>query len=98
MGKTPRTHSPAFKAKIVLDLLKEVETMPQICTKYHLHPTQARQWKEAAIAGLTMTFMTKPSRDQHEQQQLMAELYERIGELNIQLDWLKKKTGLIPRP
>ncbi len=98
MGKTPRKHSPSFKAKVVLDLLKEVETIPQICTKYQIHPSQARRWKEEAITGLTMTFTAKPSRDQLEQQQLVAELYQRIGELNVQLDWLKKKTGLTPGP
>lgn len=98
MGKTPRKHTAAFKAKVVLDLLKEVETILQICTKYQIHPTQARRWKEEAIVGLTTIFTTKPSRNQAEHQQLVAELYQRIGELNVQLDWLKKKTGLQPSP
>lgn len=98
MGKTPRKHTPAFKAKVVLDLLKEIETIPQLCSKYQIHPTQARRWKNEAITGLMMTFTMKPDRDQQEQQQLVAELYQRIGELNVQLDWLKKKTGLTPGP
>ena len=96
MGKSPRKHSAEFKAKVVLELFKEYATLPQICSKYQIHPTQARRWKEEAIAGLIRTFSDRPNTALAEQQHLTDELYKQIGQLNVQLDWLKKKTGLSP--
>lgn len=98
MGKTPRKHSAEFKAKVALDLIREVESLTQICSQYAIHPTQARRWKEEAMAGLGHAFITKPTTTVTDQQRLIDELYQRIGELNVQLDWLKKKTGLEPAP
>lgn len=98
MGKTPRKHSVEFKAKVALDLIREVESLTQLCSHYGIHPTQARRWKDEAIAGLQQSFQTKPNTLISDQQQLIDELYQRIGELNVQLDWLKKKTGLQPGP
>lgn len=96
MGKTPRKHSPTFKATVALDLMREYETLAQVCTKYNIHPTQARRWKDQAMTGLTATFTDRPAPDANDQRHYIDELYKKIGQLNIQLDWLKKKTGLDP--
>lgn len=96
MGKTPRKHSVEFKAKVAIDLIREHEPLTQICSKYGIHPTQARRWRDEALAGFSQTFQTKPNTAVTDQQRLIDELYKRIGELNVQLDWVKKKTGLTP--
>lgn len=98
MGKTPRKHSVEFKTQVALDLIREVESLTHICSQYAIHPTQARRWKEEAMLGLHQVFMTKPNTIVTDQQDLINELYQRIGELNVQLDWLKKKTGHTPGP
>ncbi len=98
MSKTPRKHSIEFKAKVALELIRATESVTQISSKYGIHPTQARRWKDEAIAGLQQSFQTKPNKVATDQHRLIDELYQRIGELNVQLDWLKKKTGLQPGP
>jgi putative transposase len=72
--------------------------LTQLCSKYGIHPTQARRWKDEAITGLQQSFSTKPSKLLSDQHHLIDTLYQRIGELTVQLDWLKKKTGLQPGP
>lgn len=94
-GKIQRVHSPEFKTQVVLDLLKEVDTLPKIASKYGIHPTQARRWREIAIATLKNVFAGKPP-DQRiaEKDKQIVELTELIGQKEIELNFVKKKVGL----
>ena len=87
-----RKHSASFKTKVVLELIKEIEPISQICSRYEIHPTQARRWKEQAISSLTSIFDSKVrNAELKEKNLLIDQLYKNLGKKEIELDWLKKK-------
>lgn len=90
-----RVHTPEFKTQVVLELLKQHETMAQICSKFSIHPTQAGRWREIALSNLKNSFSGKSMDIQLKAKDLLIdELYKQIGHLKVSLDWLKKKLGL----
>lgn len=91
MGNIKRKHLVSFKAKIALELIRETETIAQICSKYSIHPSQATAWKKQALDGLGIIFTEKPKTELKEKNELIEELYKQIGQLKVELDWLKKK-------
>jgi len=92
MTTIKRVHSPNFKAQVALDLIKEVETVSQICSRHGIHPTQAKKWKESVLANLVPIFDQRPDATLAEKDRLIDELYKQIGQQKVELDWLKKKT------
>lgn len=93
MGNIKRLHPPTFKAKVALELIREAETMVAICSKYSIHPTQAGIWKQQALAGLATVFTDGYPKELKQKDQLIEELYRQVGQLKVELDWLKKKVG-----
>ena len=89
-------HSPAFKAKVVAEALKEDKTIAQIASEHDIHPNQVSAWKAVAISGLPSLFEreSKAEVDATAHQQQMEELFAHIGRLTTQLGWLKKKSGI----
>lgn len=89
-----RQHSIEFKLQVVLALLKQEKTMAQICSEFKIHSTQARRWKEKALEGMKSGLNGQGlSQKIEDQSQLVDELYKQIGQLKVELDWLKKKMG-----
>ena len=87
------------KAQIVLEILKEERSIPQIASENGIHPNQLYKWKAQALEGLPNLFedarkTEKVLRAAHEQE--LNELYAEIGRLTTQLNWLKKKSGIEP--
>lgn len=93
MNNIKRVHSPSFKAQVALDLIKEVDSPSRICSKHSIHPTQAGKWKSLALTNLPSIFDHKPDRQLQEKEELIDGLYKQIGQLKVELDWLKKKTN-----
>lgn len=91
MGNIKRLHSAAFKAKVAMELLSDKESMTAICSKYSIHPTQARRWKDHALEVLQLSFTDKRNSELKAKDELIEELYKQIGQLKVELDWLKKK-------
>jgi len=91
MSKIKRKrHSGAFKAKVGLEALMGVKTVGQIAREYQVHPVQVTQWKGVIRDHLPELF--EPSRPEGEDsQELIAQLHEKIGQLTVEADWLKKK-------
>lgn len=93
-----KSYTPAFKAQVVQELLKETKTLTQLATEHNVHPNVLRDWRTTALAGLPSLFTKADSvaalRAAHEQQQ--EDLFAQIGRLTTQLAWLKKKSGLDP--
>ena len=91
MSKTKRKrHTGAFKAKVGLEALMGVKTVGQIAREYQVHPVQVTQWKGVIRDHLPELF--EPSRPEGEDSQaLIAQLHEKIGQLTVEADWLKKK-------
>ena len=95
MGKKRKTFSGKEKATIALEALRERQTLSEIAQKYEVHPTQVRVWKKEAQEHLGDLFGDKRKQQQAEteQDQLIERLYQQIGQLQVELNWLKKKIG-----
>lgn len=93
MVQKRRKHSPAFKAKVSLAAIKGELTINEISSQFGVHPNQISKWKKQAIEELDSVFSGKRERKQKEQKELTEELYKQIGQLKVELDWLKKKSG-----
>ena len=94
MAQKRRKHPPAFKAKVALAAIKGEQTINEISSQFSVHPNQISKWKKQAIEELAAVFSGKRDRKQKQQQELTEELYKQIGQLKVELDWLKKKSGL----
>lgn len=95
MARKRRSFTPSFKAKIALEALKEVKTISEIAQKHQLHPTQINLWKKQLLDGAENVFVdgrAKPPVSASDEPEA-AELYEQIGRLKVQLEWLKKKVA-----
>jgi transposase-like protein len=89
-----RNYSNSLKAKIVLEVLKGEKTMAEIASAHSVHPNQISKWKKQVLEGLPQIFSgnnRKRAREK-EQEQLISQLYQQIGQLKVELDWLKKKS------
>ncbi len=93
MPNNKRQFSAAFKAKVALELLREQESIAQICSKYQIHPTQARKWKDQALTGLEVSFSDSQAEALKAKDVVNDELYRQIGKQKVELDWLKKTVG-----
>ena len=95
MARKRRSFTPSFKAKVALEALKEVKTISEIAQKHKLHPTQINLWKKQLLDGAEEVFLdgrTKQAAAASDEPEA-AELYEQIGRLKVQLEWLKKKVA-----
>ena len=82
------------KTKIVLEAIKAEMTIAQISSKYGVHSTQIQMWKKRGIENLVNGFQVKPATKDPDNQDLIKQLYEQIGQLSVERDWLKKKSAL----
>lgn len=90
-----KTYSTEFKVKVALEAIKGQRTINEIAGHYSVHPNQVTQWKKQAIDSLPEVFSTKREHSAEESETLQAQLYQQIGQLKVELDWLKKKAGLL---
>lgn len=90
-----RQHPTALKTKVALDAIKEVKTLAELSSAYGVHTTQIRRWKETALNALANCFSEVQRIRQENQDELIQNLYQQIGQLKVELDWLKKKLGII---
>jgi transposase-like protein len=97
MSKKRRQHSPEFKAKIGLEALKGIEPVHAISAKHGVDPVQVSQWKKEVAERLPEVVTRKPDADVVDAKAREDELYRKIGRLEMELDWLKKKAGELER-
>ena len=88
-----RRHSASFKAKVALEAVKQTRTLAELSRAFHVHPVQISQWKKQLLDGAGSLFRDGRRREHDEGQVLQAELYERIGRLNMEVEWLKKSVA-----
>jgi putative transposase len=97
MAKRPRrNHDQNFKTRVVLEALKEQKTLSQLSTQFELHANQITDWKKQVVSAMPTLFEGKNQRQNTdlnpEQIELItAPLYQQIGQLKVELDFLKKK-------
>ena len=94
MKSKRRNHSGQFKVKAALAAAKSDKTIAELASEFGVHPTQVTQWKKQLLDALPEVFSRRRQRDRQQQDDLTAELYQQIGQLKVELDWLKKKSGL----
>jgi transposase-like protein len=93
MGK--KRHDAAFKAKVALEAVKGEKTLAQLASEYGVHPNQIGQWRKRLLMELPALFTGDMSRQEKERGDLEDELYRQIGQLKVELEWLKKKSKLL---
>jgi len=92
--KKRKVHSPEVKAKLGLEALKEAKTINQIAQEYSVHPQQVGQWKKAIQEQAKGLFESKRGPKPLVAHQQPETLFSEIGKLKMELDWLKKKSGI----
>lgn len=92
MKKVRRNHSPAFKAKVALEAVREQSTVAEIAQRYKVHPTQVNKWKKAVIANLARLFdpADEASASAKSDSEREDELLKKIGELTVERDFLAR--------
>ena len=95
MAKKRQTFSKEFKAKVILEALREESTIQEIAVKFGVHPNQISQWKAQAIAGMADLFErpNKKSEEVRQQDEKENEYLKTIGEQKVEIDFLKKSTS-----
>ena len=90
--RTKRTSE--FKAKVALAAIRGDQTVAELAALYKVHPNQITTWKRQAQEQMVAAFDSKKSKSAKDDERLKEELYRQIGQLKVELDWLKKKSGL----
>jgi len=85
-------HEAAFKAKVALEAVKGEKTIAQISSEFGIHPNQIRQWRRHLLEVLPDVFSDRRKKADRDRNELEDELYRQIGQLKVELEWLKKKS------
>jgi putative transposase len=95
MKRQRKHHSAGFKAKVALEAVKGERTLNELAGHFELHPTQVVQWKKRLVEGSTELFSGHADRNAAQESALRDRLYQEIGQMKVELDWLKKKHELL---
>lgn len=86
-----KKHDPKFKAKVALEAIRGLKTLAELAAQYGVHSNQIARWKKVALESMPGVFESSPARPIQDDSQT-AKLYEQIGRLQVELDFLKKKS------
>lgn len=89
-----KTYSAEFKTKVALAAIKGDQTINEVASFYSVHPNQVLNWKKQALAAIPDSFSDRRARREKDDEELKDRLYQQIGQLKVELDWLKKKSGM----
>lgn len=87
-----KSYNAAFRAKVALEAVKEEKTLAELSSIYGVHANQISRWKKQLLASLPDLFTDRRKKKDKQQEELIEELYRQIGQLKVELDWLKKKS------
>ena len=93
MVKKRRRHSAAFKFRVALEALEGSKTVSQLSSEHEVHPNIIRTWKRQLLEDGPSVFASGGERKQREQEAQEAELYEQIGRLKTELEWLQERVA-----
>ena len=95
MTTTRKQHSPQFKARVVIEAIRGQKTLSQLASQFKVHPIQIAKWRKAALEQMPELFVDGRKRKLRSGETDDNALYEEIGRLKVELDWLKKKVGML---
>lgn len=93
MSRKRRQHGSEFKAQVALAALKEQQTIQELAKRFVIHTSQIQDWKRRLVEGAAEIFQSPQEKAAASDEPSVAELYEEIGRLKVQLEWLKKKAA-----
>ena len=88
-----KQHSPSFKAKVSLEALKGDKTVTELASRFQVHPSQIQTWKRALLEGAARVFERGNGKGQKDDEALIAQLYQQIGQLKVERDFLQDGSG-----
>lgn len=94
MKRQRKQYSADLKARIAVEAVKGQRTIQEIASHYSIHPNQVTQWKKQLVEGAAEIFSNGKMHAGEADDPMKAELYQQVGKLQMELDWLKKKSGL----
>ena len=97
MSTQRKQYSAQFKARVALEALQGLKTVNELASTYGVHPTQIAHWKHRLQQEMSEIFSVRRDKRERDQEAFQAQLYQQIGQLKVELDWVKKKAGLTPR-
>ena len=96
MARTRRRFDAGFKAKVALEAIKGLRSVQEIAQQFQVHPNQVSLWKKQLLTGANQVFEDGSMRATASDEPSTASLYEQIGRLKVELEWLKKKVAENP--
>lgn len=96
MSRRRRVFDAAFKAKVALEAVRGVKSTSELARQYRVHPTQIGLWKKQLLEGARSVFESGSAKKSNSEEPQAAELYEQIGRMKVELEWLKKKVAENP--
>ena len=94
MSKKAKQYTAQEKAKVAMEAIKGDLTIAQISSHYGVHATQINRWKREAIEAMVAGFGNQSKAVDTSQAELLSQLYQQIGQLTVERDWLKKKSAI----
>ena len=95
MSNKRRQYSGEFKARVALAAIRGEKTVNELAMEYGVHPVQISQWKKVIQEEAPRLLSSRRGRQHKDEEELKAALYQQIGQLKVELDWVKKKAGLV---
>jgi transposase-like protein len=93
MTQTRKKHNPSFKAKVALAALQGDQTIAELASRFQVHPSQIHAWKKVLLEGAPTLFGAGPGQREKANEALIPQLYQQIGQLKVERDFLSKRSG-----
>jgi transposase-like protein len=91
MSRQRRKFSSALKARVAIEAVKGVRSVAELAGEHQVHPSQITQWKKQLLDSAEQVFSDRRVTEKQDHEELLAKLYQQIGQMKVELDWLQKK-------